>query len=122
MVDTRGIQAHVEVVPHRGVALRHDAQRETGVRVVRARHMLFFFSSRRRHTRCSRDWSSDVCSSDLDIIPGELGKYQETLQWIVDRFRKNPLPTIGLLVIIGLIALLFPMVKDSLQTDRKSVV
>src|SRR2546429_988333 len=27
--------------------------------------MLFFFPSRRRHTRCSRDWSSDVCSSDL---------------------------------------------------------
>src|SRR2546429_8814189 len=27
----------------------------------------FFFSSRRRHTRCSRDWSSDVCSSDLWI-------------------------------------------------------
>src|SRR5690606_39936649 len=26
-----------------------------------------FFSSRRRHTRFSRDWSSDVCSSDLDI-------------------------------------------------------
>src|SRR5215813_15569488 len=25
----------------------------------------FFFSSRRRHTRCGRDWSSDVCSSDL---------------------------------------------------------
>src|SRR3989442_10493141 len=27
--------------------------------------MCFFFSSRRRHTRCGRDWSSDVCSSDL---------------------------------------------------------
>src|SRR5690554_7122519 len=27
----------------------------------------FFFSSRRRHTRCGRDWSSDVCSSDLSI-------------------------------------------------------
>src|SRR2546422_8564005 len=27
--------------------------------------VIFFFSSRRRHTRCSRDWSSDVCSSDL---------------------------------------------------------
>src|SRR5690554_8092488 len=27
----------------------------------------FFFSSRRRHTRCGRDWSSDVCSSDLQI-------------------------------------------------------
>src|SRR6266550_571332 len=28
-------------------------------------YCIFFFSSRRRHTRCSRDWSSDVCSSDL---------------------------------------------------------
>src|SRR5690606_24237921 len=28
---------------------------------------LFFFSSRRRHTRFSRDWSSDVCSSDLTL-------------------------------------------------------
>src|SRR5690606_40488731 len=27
----------------------------------------FFFSSRRRHTRFSRDWSSDVCSSDLGL-------------------------------------------------------
>src|SRR5207245_11726292 len=27
--------------------------------------LFFFFSSRRRHTRCYRDWSSDVCSSDL---------------------------------------------------------
>src|SRR6516164_10096407 len=27
--------------------------------------ILFFFSSRRRHTRCNCDWSSDVCSSDL---------------------------------------------------------
>src|SRR5690606_39545505 len=29
----------------------------------------FFFSSRRRHTRFSRDWSSDVCSSDLTSAP-----------------------------------------------------
>src|SRR5204862_7459757 len=28
----------------------------------------FFFSSRRRHTRSLRDWSSDVCSSDLQIV------------------------------------------------------
>src|SRR5690606_40464024 len=28
-------------------------------------YLFFFFSSRRRHTRFSRDWSSDVCSSDL---------------------------------------------------------
>src|SRR6266699_795610 len=30
--------------------------------------MFFFFSSRRRHTRCGRDWSSDVCSSDLGVL------------------------------------------------------
>src|SRR5690606_8593426 len=29
---------------------------------------VFFFSSRRRHTRFSRDWSSDVCSSDLTVM------------------------------------------------------
>src|SRR2546422_1559959 len=42
----------------------------------------FFFSSRRRHTRCSRDWSSDVCSSDLwqeqlkrtDFVHGQFGE------------------------------------------------
>src|SRR5215212_10450292 len=33
--------------------------------------LLFFFSSRRRHTRCLSDWSSDVCSSDL--LPVRLG-------------------------------------------------
>src|SRR5690606_40886611 len=31
----------------------------------------FFFSSRRRHTRFSRDWSSDVCSSDLETFSGD---------------------------------------------------
>src|SRR5690606_4334248 len=34
----------------------------------------FFFSSRRRHTRFSRDWSSDVCSSDLAGIHGWGGR------------------------------------------------
>src|SRR6266550_5515607 len=41
----------------------------------------FFFSSRRRHTRCSRDWSSDVCSSDLrhgtHILAQQQGGSQE---------------------------------------------
>src|SRR5205814_3123822 len=32
----------------------------------------FFFSSRRRHTRCLSDWSSDVCSSDLAKGPSVL--------------------------------------------------
>src|SRR6266542_5915746 len=37
----------------------------------------FFFSSRRRHTRCYRDWSSDVCSSDLPLLcfVGETGEW-----------------------------------------------
>src|SRR5216684_6365580 len=35
--------------------------------------LFFFFSSRRRHTRCSRDWSSDVCSSDLGNDQGRMG-------------------------------------------------
>src|SRR3989440_4491690 len=34
--------------------------------VPRSRVLFFFFSSRRRHTRSDRDWSSDVCSSDLN--------------------------------------------------------
>src|SRR2546429_7100263 len=35
---------------------------------------VFFFSSRRRHTRCSRDWSSDVCSSDLVALWAGAGR------------------------------------------------
>src|SRR5205085_7711562 len=31
--------------------------------------LFFFFSSRRRHTRFDCDWSSDVCSSDLELLP-----------------------------------------------------
>src|SRR3712207_7294243 len=39
----------------------------------------FFFSSRRRHTRYWRDWSSDVCSSDLDhgVMYGAIKFYAE---------------------------------------------
>src|SRR2546422_3278797 len=55
--------------------------------------LFFFFSSRRRHTRCSRDWSSDVCSSDLhrpgiyvDVVSGEplffsLDKFESGTGW-----------------------------------------
>src|SRR3712207_1781088 len=40
--------------------------------------LFFFFSSRRRHTRYWRDWSSDVCSSDLaDIISPEEARRME---------------------------------------------
>src|SRR5690606_39931656 len=42
----------------------------------------FFFSSRRRHTRFSRDWSSDVCSSDLQRFrrPFEVIDYAELMR------------------------------------------
>src|SRR5690606_39346280 len=38
---------------------------------------VFFFSSRRRHTRFSRDWSSDVCSSDLEDVLLEFDRVAE---------------------------------------------
>src|SRR2546421_8719301 len=44
----------------------------------------FFFSSRRRHTRSDRDWSSDVCSSDLEIDAplddANIGRFVEMLR------------------------------------------
>src|SRR5690625_6859666 len=40
---------------------------------------IFFFSSRRRHTRWPRDWSSDVCSSDL-LVPGRGAAHRHRLQ------------------------------------------
>src|SRR5215510_15603139 len=42
--------------------------------------MFFFFSSRRRHTRWPRDWSSDVCSSDLHPHEGGRASDSERLQ------------------------------------------
>src|SRR5438445_12553565 len=40
----------------------------------------FFFSSRRRHTRYWRDWSSDVCSSDLERFPDELTAFLSSVR------------------------------------------
>src|SRR5256885_9303531 len=39
---------------------------------------IFFFSSRRRHTRLQGDWSSDVCSSDLELPRARLDQRHET--------------------------------------------
>src|SRR5690606_39348331 len=44
--------------------------------------VFFFFSSRRRHTSFSRDWSSDVCSSDL--FEGQLGELAERFEFVVE--------------------------------------
>src|SRR5207245_4049542 len=46
----------------------------------------FFSSSRRRHTRCYRDWSSDVCSSDLFAVIKDVPK---TLVYELARWRNG---------------------------------
>src|SRR5690606_39371364 len=47
---------------------------------------VFFFSRRRRHTRFSRDWSSDVCSSDLRLrqAAATLGAGPARVWWAID--------------------------------------
>src|SRR6266508_5321589 len=52
--------------------------------------VVFFYSSRRRHTRWPRDWSSDVCSSDLgtatDAMPPEAAAVSPSF----DMLRRSP--------------------------------
>src|SRR3954462_13058313 len=55
--------------PGGGWLHRRAGGRETGV-LPQGKGLSFFFSSRRRHTILSRDWSSDVCSSDLGLTDG----------------------------------------------------
>src|SRR2546429_4226817 len=64
----------------RSLSLRFLSMQETS---------FFFFSSRRRHTRCSRDWSSDVCSSDLNYSNESLTARQGHVKsaiWLGQRF------------------------------------
>src|SRR5699024_12551401 len=56
----------------------------------------FFFSSRRRHTRSKRDWSSDVCSSDLNIETGITLRFKDI--WRILFTNKELLAYIGVLV------------------------
>src|SRR5699024_11769276 len=55
---------------------------------------VFFFSSRRRHTRSKRDWSSDVCSSDLPRLRlrrrAQLGRERLERLELVIRERRHP--------------------------------
>src|SRR5438046_8967172 len=43
-------------------------------------YAFFFFSSRRRHTRLVSDWSSDVCSSDLEGVVARRDRWTEHLE------------------------------------------
>src|SRR5690606_40980787 len=53
-----------------------------------------FFSSRRRHTRFSRDWSSDVCSSDLNHIAKSLVNRETRTIGLVLTSITNPILTL----------------------------
>src|SRR5690606_40539256 len=65
--------------------------------------VFFFFSSRRRHTRFSRDWSSDVCSSDLVMLWRPEASDPSLLAWGLTQLR-----ALGMifLIILALMALL----------------
>src|SRR5699024_11693902 len=52
--------------------------------------LLFFFSSRRRHTRSKRDWSSDVCSSDLRLESFMSPAFQAlSWLWLLQQFYRH---------------------------------
>src|SRR5438105_5585121 len=63
---------------------------------------LFFFSSRRRHTRSTRDWSSDVCSSDLDGRRGRVQARDGSARTGPSRVRR----LIAVVVVLGLLGFL----------------
>src|SRR5256885_9825276 len=85
---------------------------------------LFFFSSRRRHTRLQGDWSSDVCSSDLDAEHVRRARQvQRMLARNHQRGRKLP----DLLIAAAAEAHSLPVLHydadfERIAADRKSVV
>src|ERR1039458_4337762 len=52
--------------------------------------LFYFFSSRRRHTRCLSDWSSDVCSSDLQMLGFVKDQQHLALTEIEPQVAQNP--------------------------------
>src|SRR5690349_15817791 len=95
-------------------------------RRVRNRRQLFFFSSRRRHTRSLRDWSSDVCSSDLlaridlddaelDQLAPQLAVILESIKSISDVAADDVPPTSHAIPLTNVF-------REDVVVDRKSVV
>src|ERR1035438_4303908 len=73
--------------------------------------LCFFFSSRRRHTRCLSDWSSDVCSSDLDshnMLTGDVSVRGRS------RARKCELPNPHRLIVYRVAVL-----RSSVATEKR---
>src|SRR5436309_4586473 len=97
-------------------------------------YCFFFFSSRRRHTRFSRDWSSDVCSSDLqragavELFGGQVREHIDHRQMeMLDRKQRRVVerdqgPTLAHERAQGLRPGLPDAVGVLARKDRKSVV
>src|SRR5256885_10380749 len=83
--------------------------------------LIFFFSSRRRHTRLQGDWSSDVCSSDLGF--GALVAFEAAivLYWLtVGRVLASIRPLIvGVAVVAGAVALFAQAVAAARSEERR---
>src|SRR3712207_8305253 len=85
--------------------------------------IFFFFSSRRRHTRYWRDWSSDVCSSDLN--PEGKKKGQKSLRAVVEKVfqEKVSIRTArGIRKVTKLDALVQKLMNDALTGDARAVM
>src|SRR2546422_8040812 len=84
---------------------------------------MIFFSSRRRHTRCSRDWSSDVCSSDLPCVVSKVctevssmpGVYQQSVDQLVEECREVESLGVPAVILFGL-----PKQKDARGSEAVS--
>src|SRR3989337_2204373 len=89
----------------------HTVVRLLSVRAILSFSFVFcFFSSRRRHTRCYRDWSSDVCSSDLMIRHTRCYRdWSQTCALPIDRKRKRLKSSHG-------------SISYAVSLDRKNVV
>src|SRR3712207_8328782 len=75
---------------------------------------VFFFSSRRRHTRYWRDWSSDVCSSDL----GYLEDFMRVQESFLRHYAEHPEEFRMVLALSERIAALAELPEESREVER----
>src|SRR2546427_3417851 len=83
--------------------------------------LFFFFSSRRRHTRFDCDWSSDVCSSDLESMPAfrNMGDTVYAGTVLLAGSLRMRVTSVGTQTVVGR---LIQRVEETQELDRKSVV
>src|SRR5256885_5594034 len=76
----------------------------------------FFFSSRRRHTRLQGDWSSDVCSSDLDVLISDLNIGEDGDGFLVVSAMRHVQPGCTNFILTG-----YPAFETALQAIHNQV-